>query len=350
MDSSTQPRLDQLGQSNKPGTPSPQLQASFTPSPESLGNPAPRLHPTAIQFAGRIGGNQEFVANRADPASSALLHQTPDAAPGLSFGEALSLRGFAQPALWKAAVIEGMGTLGLDYVTMMIALSPSIGTAPLPKPDPISGPFGTTLFLGPAVGAVTNVVIISLYISAFGPVTGGHVNPLITMATFFARLTSLPRAVLYISFQLLGAALAGLLARASYGSTDFKIGGCFRDPALVTTQQAFTIEFTMAFALLFIAFGVGLDPRQASVFPTALPPILVGFAVGAFSLATTFMVPGYGGAGLNPARCFAAYVGSAGAMGVVRTSGDGKHTAVDGSWHWVHWIGPLAASVLHAVF
>lgn len=40
-------------------------------------------------------------------------------------------------------------------------------------------------------------------------------------------------------------------------------------------QRRYALETMTAFALLFIAFGVGLDPRQKGVFGPALSPILV---------------------------------------------------------------------------
>ena len=37
----------------------------------------------------------------------------------------------------------------------------------------------------------------------------------------------------------------------------------------------YTLETMTSFALVFVAFGVGLDPRQREVFGPALSPILV---------------------------------------------------------------------------
>ena len=76
-------------------------------------------------------------------------------------------------------------------------------------------------------------------------------------------------------------------------------GGCFLDPnGPVTVGQASAIEFMAAFSLyvisawlltysvtntfgrLLIAFGVGLDPRQKSLYSASLGPLLVGLTVG----------------------------------------------------------------------
>lgn len=61
-------------------------------------------------FAGRLGGNQTYVVDRENPANADLLKKVPDAAPNLNFKEAFDLRGFADWDLYKAAVIEGVGT------------------------------------------------------------------------------------------------------------------------------------------------------------------------------------------------------------------------------------------------
>lgn len=140
------------------------------------------------------------------------------------------------------------------------------------------------------------------------------------MATFFARLCSLPRAILYMSFQLLGGGIAGFMIRAGYGSRDFKVGGCWLFSNVVPVKDAFAIEFSSCLALLFIAFGVGLDPRQRATIPAALSPFLVGLALGTLSWATGYARYGFGGASMNPARCFGVYTGS-----------------YFPGWHWYQW-------------
>lgn len=138
--------------------------------------------------------------------------------------------------------------------------------------------------------------------------------------------------VLYITAQLAGASLAGLLLRSAADTRFFKVGGCYLFTDLASVRSAFTIEFVGSLLLLFLAFGVGLDPRQAEMFGPALGPVLVGLAAGSTALSLSFAKPGYGGAALNPARCFGVFVGSR-----------------FPSWAWVTWVAPLAASLLHGV-
>ena len=68
------------------------------------------------------------------------------------------------------------------------------------------------------IGFLEVVLSIGLLVYVTAPISGGHINPSVTIATFFTRLTSFPRAVLYVFFQLLGGAIGAFLIRGSYGA------------------------------------------------------------------------------------------------------------------------------------
>ena len=218
----------------------------------------------------------------------------------------------------------------LVYTTGYIGISPAV---PPPLPSPTTGPFGTANFFGPLIGGITNVIFLTIAIYCFGPITGGHLNPFLTIATFLIRITSLPRTVLYVAFQLIGASLAGLMLRASWDGRDYKVGGCFLyEEQGATVGSALAAEFAGCLTLIILAFGVGIDPRNKALLGPALAPFLIGLVVGVLSFGLGFPKQGFGGPSMNPARCFGVYVGS-------RFPG----------WHWVHWVGPIAAGVCHAV-
>lgn len=64
----------------------------------------------------------------------------------------------------------------------------------------------------------------------------------------------------------------------------------------------------MVFLLIiprFLAFGVGLDPRQRQVFGPKLGPLLTACSLALISFSSVGLAPGYPGAGMNPGRCFA---------------------------------------------
>jgi glycerol uptake facilitator-like aquaporin len=292
----------------------------------SAGQPSANL--AQLPFAGRIGGNQDHILDPQNINDLSILKRLPDASPFISVKGIFSLGGFLERDLWKAAFIECLGTLLLVWLTVWISAHPP--PASPPAPSPTSGIYSTPVFLGPLVGGITNIIIISLFIYCLGPVSGGHLNPIITLSTFTARLTSFPRMVLYISAQSLGATLAGLLLRACYGSRNFVTGGCTFDKGFVPTRDAFAIEFMADLTLLFLAFGVGLDPRQNEIFGPALAPVLVGMSVGIISFGTAITRPGYYGASTNPTRCLGAYVGS-----------------TFPTYGWIYWVAAVIAAIIH---
>ena len=96
-------------------------------------------------------------------------------------------------------LLIGSGVLPLVFLTGWANISPNV----LPTAD--LGYFDNAAYLGPITGSISNFLILTLFTFAFGIVSGVHLNPAITLATFGIRLSIFPRTVLYISFQLLGA-------------------------------------------------------------------------------------------------------------------------------------------------
>lgn len=75
------------------------------------------------------------------------------------------------------------------------------------------------------IASLGNVVTLSLFIFTGAPVSGGHFNSNITMATFFAGLSTLPRSLLYIAAQCLGAIIAGYWLRLGLDDAFFPAVG-----------------------------------------------------------------------------------------------------------------------------
>lgn len=196
----------------------------------------------------------------------------------------------------KSCLNENPGTMMLVFMTSWLSAHSPTPTSTLPASSHSAGIYSTATFLAPLVGGITNWLFLTLLIFSFSSVSGAHLNPLITLATFFARLISIPRMVLYLAGQILGGTLAGLMLRTSFGSRNFVVGGCDIDTSLVPTGEAFVLEFICCLTLLFLSFGVGLDPRQSKVYGTALSPWLVGLSLGVVSWASAFTRSGYGGA------------------------------------------------------
>ncbi|CAG8978502.1 hypothetical protein HYALB_00005077 [Hymenoscyphus albidus] len=215
-------------------SPNPDTEKAISPinnnNTTTITHPQKLYRPTTQPFIGRLGGNQSFTSP-----SQTSTNALPDTTPCMPLSSQLHLSGFKCISLWKAALLEGLGSFMLNFLTIWISSSPS--TFPVPS-NAQWGNFNNAAFLGPLVGGLTNWVLITLFTYAFGAVTGAHLNPTITIATFFARLCSLPRMVLYVSFQTSFSALAGLMIRTALGTREFKAGGCWVDTDVVVADIA----------------------------------------------------------------------------------------------------------------
>ncbi|KAJ5881315.1 uncharacterized protein N7473_012368 [Penicillium subrubescens] len=266
----------------------------------------PYPEPAIPPFAGRLGGNQDFILDRNDPKNVKVLEQVPDAAPCMTVAEIFDLRGFASPDLWKFAMLECVASLMNVFISCWVTTHPLSKTT---SPTTEAGVYTTVTFFSPLFGGITNLLLTPLLIFTFSPSSGGHISPTITLATFFARIISFPRMVQYIGGQTLGGALAGFALNSAYGNREFTVGGCHIDSSMVPAKD-------------------GL----AKVFGHATSPWLVGIVLGIVSWGTAFTREGYIGASLNPARCLGAYVASS-----------------FPTYHWIHWVGPLAAAIGHGL-
>lgn len=196
--------------------------------PGSLGQPqrskTTAEHVETPNFAGRLGGNQRFTSSSDNVSIS-------DAVRNASWARLLDPTEFKYLSIWKYAIIEGIATC----LQLFLGMSIAVGLLPT----------GATTSLGPvtpvAFASVLQVFVIALFVYSTGPLTGGHLNPLITMGTFFAGLSSLPRTVLYIVFQCAGAIIGALIFRESIGASPADLAvvpGCYADTSIVTPGQA----------------------------------------------------------------------------------------------------------------
>ncbi|KAL7928888.1 aquaporin-like protein [Trichoderma chlorosporum] len=223
------------------------------------------------------------------------------------------------PSLWKSAIVEMVATSCLVFLSGQI-------TATLES-------YGT-----PQVGAyigISNIILISTFIYATAPASGGHVNPMITFSAVLTGLCSVPRGILYMCGQTLGGALAGGILLGVWGperATILKGGGCWYDPSQANPGQIYLNEVFASFVLLFLSFGVGLDPRQAALFGPRMGPFLVGASLGLVSFSTSGIIPGYAGAQMNPSRCLG--------FAIARR---------DMAYQWVFWFGPAVGGIMMGI-
>jgi len=211
-----------------------------------------------------------------------------------------------------ALIAEAFGTflfffVGAGSVVLGDYLSPSGGSGP--------GLLGVALAHGLALAVL---------VSALGAVSGGHFNPVVTLAVWIMGRIATPRAGLYVVAQLAGALGAGLALKAVF--PDAWQASNIGSPALgagISPAIGIGVEAVLTALLVLAVLGTAVDPRG---------PKIGGLAIG-LAVAADILVGGpLTGAAMNPARWFGPAVAS-GAFA---------------DWY-VWWIGPAIGAAVAAL-
>ena len=126
-------------------------------------------------------------------------------------------------------------------------------------------------------GAILYVLII-----IFGPVSGAHFNPAVTLAFLLRRDISFPRAAQFMFVQTFGAVCGAMLAHVMFEMPVLQLSQNIR-----SGPAQWVSEFTATFGLLTVIFG-GLRWRPEAI------PALVGLYITAvywFTASTSFANP-----------------------------------------------------------
>uniref|UniRef100_A0A0B6ZX72 Aquaporin n=1 Tax=Arion vulgaris TaxID=1028688 RepID=A0A0B6ZX72_9EUPU len=218
-----------------------------------------------------------------------------------SFEDITSLR------LWKGIVAEFVGTLLLTLVGCGSCIN-------LRGADNATSPVvQIALCFGLSVGTI---------VWSIGHISGGHINPAVTVAVFAARKISLAKAVFFILFQLIGAVIgAGILFGLTPESYHGNLGMTMVN-SKINLGQAVGIEFFVTLVLVFAVFA-SCDAKRKDL--NGSTPLSIGLAVTMCHLwAIDFT-----GSSMNTARSFGPAL-------------------VMGEWqdHWVYWLGPILGGLV----
>ena len=222
------------------------------------------------------------------------------------------------PRLMPALVAEATGVFALSFIGIM-AISQLGGVANN----------------GGLVGiALAHGLILAVAITAAGAVSGGHINPAVTVGFLVAGKIKPPVALAYIIAQLAGGFLAGaaVIGLTKTGGVAVITGGT---PTInfdsVTLGGAFIAETITTFFLMMAVWGTAVDPRA---------PKIGGFGVGLTVTADILAIGPLTGAAMNPARA----IGPA----LAATLFGAPATWTNPWWahHWVYWLGPITGAVI----
>lgn len=163
----------------------------------------------------------------------------------------------------------------------------ALGTAILLATVVGSGIMGDSLAAGnDAVALLGNTIatgaILAVLILIFGPISGAHFNPAVTVAFLVRRELSMAHAALYIVVQVIAAIAGVVLAHAMFGLDPFQTSSTVRE-----TNGEILGEFVAAFGLVATILGC-IRFRPEAV------PYAVGLFITAgywFTSSTSFANP-----------------------------------------------------------
>ncbi len=213
------------------------------------------------------------------------------------------------PSLFRRSFAEALGTFALVFFGAGSVASKFF-------PDAAYGIQGV---------AIVHGLVLAVMVTALMGISGGHLNPAVTLGLLAVRRTSAPNAAAYIAAQLIGAVLAALLLKQIYPKG--VIGpislGTPEIAATIQLPQAIAIEGIMAFFLVSAVFGTCINPDS---------PRIGGFGIGLTLLFCILFGGPLTGAAVNPARAFGPAL-------------------VSGQWvaHVAYWVGPIVGGVLAAL-
>jgi MIP family channel proteins len=179
--------------------------------------------------------------------------------------------------------------------------------------------------------AFAHGLTIMVFAFAYGPVSGAHMNPAVTVGVLAAGAMRAGEAVGYIVSQLVGGVMGALLLRAVLGGAATGLGtpALAHDLALgaatltVTPSVGFVIEAVLAFFLVTVVLSTAVAGRAGNLAPLAIGMTLTFNIIMGGALT---------GAAFNPAR----------ALGPMVATGNLNDA-------WLYLTAPIVGAIVAAI-
>ncbi|XP_056148789.1 aquaporin-4 [Lampris incognitus] len=224
----------------------------------------------------------------------------------------VAFKGIWTKDFWRAVSGEYLATL----VFVLLSLGSTVNWAAGQEQPPPADLVLISLCFGLSIATM---------VQCFGHISGGHINPAVTVAMVVTRKLSLAKSVFYILAQCLGAVTgAGILYVVTPASVRGPLGVTLVNPK-ISVGHALVVELLISFELVFTVFAT-CDPKRTDVVGGS-----AGLAIGlAVVIGHLFAIP-YTGASMNPARSFGPAM-----------------VTLNFENHWVYWVGPILGGLLAA--
>ncbi|XP_057293299.1 aquaporin AQPAe.a-like [Hydractinia symbiolongicarpus] len=212
---------------------------------------------------------------------------------------------------WRAVAAEFVGCIFFLLCVTSVALS--WGNSP-------ASVSSNNVEIGIGIG-----LAIASLAQAFGHVSGGHLNPAVSLGMIVGGRISIIKGLLYIVAQCIGAIIGAAL---TYGLTpkgrreSLGVTGLNKE---ISPGQGFGLEFLFTFLLVFFVFSITDAKKKVEPYGTTLG---IGIVI---TVCHVCLIP-YTSCGINPARSFG--------PAVVMNMWDN---------HWVYWAGPMVGGAAAAI-
>lgn len=175
--------------------------------------------------------------------------------------------------------------------------------------------------------AVAHGLALAVMISAVAPISGGKINPAVTLGLLIGGKIDAKTAALEILFQVGGAILAAICLTLIFPTEVAKVaklGTPQLGPGISFWVGVFT-EAILTFFLVFTVYATAIDPRGTF-------KAIAGFGIGLVILFDIIAFGGVTGAAMNPARAFGPAL-------------------ISSTWadQLVYWIGPILGGLIAGI-
>jgi aquaporin Z len=213
------------------------------------------------------------------------------------------------PSLPRRVAAEALGTFALVFIGAAVVV--------------VNGGFPNS-GIGLLGIALAHAVVLSVMITSTMSISGGHLNPAVTLSLLAVRRIDALSAAAYVVAQLVAAVAGAFLVKALFPPhvANATLVGVPVIASSVSLGKAIGIELVLTFFLVSAVFGTAVSPDA---------PRVGGFGIGLVLLFDILVGGPLTGAAMNPARAFGPAL-------------------VAGSWigQLVYWIGPILGGILAA--
>lgn len=172
-------------------------------------------------------------------------------------------------------------------------------------------------------------IVIAAGIYIFGPVSGAHFNPAVTIALWIGKRFPAAEVIPYLIAQFGGAAFGALTLLAMLGMKGATVGGLGAPGPFpgISLSQVFIAEAVGTFILMLTIMGIAVDKRA----PQGWAGLIIGLIVG--GVITT--LGNVSGQGINPARTFGPYL-------IDSLAGGPNNWPV----FWIYLLAPIVGAII----